>query len=113
MLKIDVLRAASESTAQMQGSCGICGSEFELGPVYAQMSLGVGPDDLCERCLRGLCEGARSEGLDVAWKDAHAVYVDARERYTGPMSTDAELRGMSLEDELGLYAEARLSLCRD
>jgi hypothetical protein len=66
VLKIDVLRAASESEAQAEGSCGICTVKFELGPVYAQMSIGTGPFDLCERCLRALCDGARSESLAMA-----------------------------------------------
>jgi hypothetical protein len=113
MLRIEVHRAACESTAEMRVHCGICGTEFELGTVFVWMIAGTGPDELCERCLRAFCEGARFEGLDVAWKDAHDVYADARERYTEPMATDAEVRAMSLEEEERLYAEARLTLCRD
>jgi hypothetical protein len=113
VLRIEVHRAACESTAEMRVHCGICGTEYELGPVFAWMALGVGPYELCERCLRGLCEGARLEGLDVAWKDAYAVYADARQRYTEPMATDAEIRAISLEAEDQPYAEARLTLCRD
>jgi hypothetical protein len=110
MLRIEVHRAACESTAEMRVHCAVCGTEFELGPVFAWMSTETGPDELCERCLRGLCEGARLEGLDVAWKDAYSVYQDARARYTGPMATDAEVLAMSPEEQERISAEARLTL---
>ena len=109
MLKIEVQRAACESTAEMRVHCGICGTQFELGPVFTWMSIGTD----AERCLRGMCDFARSEGLDVPWRDAYAVYADARERYTEPMATDANIRAMSLEDEDRLYTEAKPTLCRD
>jgi hypothetical protein len=68
-----------------------------------------GPDELCERCLRGLCEWANSEDLDVPWKDAHAIYEDARQRYTEPMTTSEALMAMSLEEEHRVYEAAYLA----
>jgi hypothetical protein len=109
VLEINVLRAATEGTAQAQGCCAICGTTFELGPVFVWMNIDGGPDELCERCLRGLCDFARSEGLDVPWKDAHAVYVEARRRFTEPMATRAEVEAMSLEEESQLFREAYLT----
>ena len=72
------------------------------------MPIDGGPYELCERCLRGLCEWADSEGLDVPWKDAHAVYEDARQRYTEPMTTSEALMAMSLEEEHRILEEAYL-----
>jgi hypothetical protein len=109
VLKIDVLRAASESEAQAEGSCGICGTTLEAGPVYIQMSTGVGIDYVCPRCLSGLCEFARSEDLDVAWNHADKVYQDARNRYPEPMVSHEELLAMSAEDQLGVYSGAYLT----
>jgi hypothetical protein len=110
LLNINVLRATSEHTAQTRVSCCVCGSAFELGVVYAWLDLDrYGPDELCERCLRHLCEWARSEGLDVPWKDAHAVYEDARRRYTEPITTSEALDAMSLEEENRIMESAHLT----
>jgi hypothetical protein len=109
VLKIYVLRATCEDTAQARGACAVCGEEFELGPVFVWMNIDGGPDERCERCLRGLCEWATSEGLDVPWKDAHAVYEDARRRYTEPITTSEALMAMSLEEEHRIMESAYLT----
>jgi hypothetical protein len=108
MLKINVLRAVCDHTAQMRVSCTVCGEEFELGAVFAWLPVDGGPYELCERCLRGLCEWAHSEGLDVPWKDAYAIYADARRRYTEPITTSDALIAMPLEEESRIYQEAYL-----
>ena len=100
MLKIWVMRAVEEGTAQMRGRCAVCQSEFELGSVYAWANIEeVQPEGLCERCLRGLCEFAHREGLDVPWKDAYAIYHEARQCYTEPLSTSEQMRAMSVEEQ--------------
>ena len=71
--------------------------------------VGGGPYELCERCLRGLCGWADTEGLDVPWKDANASYEEARRRYTEPITTSKALSAMSLEEEGRVYEEAYLT----
>jgi hypothetical protein len=96
MLDIMILRADTEHSASQRCACAICGVEFELGPVYAWIN--THPDEICGRCLAWLCERAQAEGLDVPYKDAYALYVDARRRYTEPISTEAELDALNVED---------------
>jgi hypothetical protein len=108
VLEINVLRAACEGTAKARVSCAVCGSKFELGAVFAWVNMDGPHPELCERCLRGLCEFARSEGLDVEWKDAYAVYEEARRRHTEPITTREALMAMSLEEENRIYEEAYL-----
>jgi predicted transcriptional regulator len=45
----------------------------------------------------------------VPWKDAHAIYEDARRRYTEPITTEEALRAMSLEEESRVYEAAHLT----
>ena len=59
MLRIDILRKSTEDTAQHEGFCAICATSFEFGTVFVWVSTATGVDELCERCLRGLCEFAR------------------------------------------------------
>jgi hypothetical protein len=109
LFNIVIMRATQESTRELCVPCGMCRGEFELGPVYAWITTDGSPDELCEGCLEHLCEWARSEGFNVPWKDAHAVYVDARGRYHEPMATEEELRAMSAEEQDRIYQEAYLT----
>jgi hypothetical protein len=52
---------------------------------------------------------ARSEGLDMEWKDAHEVYADARRRFTEPMQTREEMLSMTREEENRILEAAYLT----
>jgi len=108
-LEVKVLRAVDEETAASRGPCALCGTEYVLGPVFAWVNTDGGPEDLCERCLRGLCGFARSEGLEVPWKDAWEVYVDARQRFPEPLSTVAEMLSLPLEEQGRILDVAHLT----
>ncbi len=106
MLKIHVLRAATESDAQAGGAAS-AGSW--LCTVRRTRGLPPTSRSSASAACGSLCEWAHSEGLDVAWKDAHSVYQDARQRYKEPITTREEIEALSIEEQRGVFAGAYLT----
>jgi hypothetical protein len=91
-------RAPDPRTAQIEVSCVVCRTRFELGSVYVWMH--EGPEEVCSKCLAWFEQRARSENLDVEWADIHTRWLAARHRYPEPMYTDEEMeRRVSLGEE--------------
>jgi hypothetical protein len=91
-----------------RGPCAICRREFELGVVYVWMS--PGPHEVCERCLRRLCEWAEAEDVATPWRDAYRIYQDAAEHYTEPMvASEEEMEALSSDAQTRIHHESYLT----